>query len=62
MNDRPVASVLVEHAIASGELLLTGDLTDEQTKSLVDSLNKVTKPKPDTGAPKPDTGATKPEP
>jgi len=54
VNDRPVASVLIEHAIASGELLLTGDLTDEQTQSLVDSLNKVTKRKPDPAAPKPE--------
>ena len=45
VNERPVAAVLVERANATGELLLTGDLTDEQTKLLVDSLNKVDKKK-----------------
>ena len=54
VNDRPVAAVLIEHAIASGELLLTGDLTDEETQTLVDSLNKVTKRKPESGTPKPE--------
>ena len=40
VNDRPIGTVLVEHPIATGELLLTGDMTDEQVHLLVDSLNK----------------------
>ena len=48
-NDRPIAVLLVEHANASGELQLIGDLTDEQTKSLVDSLNKTAHHQQDLG-------------
>ena len=53
VNDRPVATLLVEHANATGQLLLTGDLTDEQTKALVDSLNKTTSRRTDDGDTKP---------
>ncbi len=54
VNDRPIASLLIEHANATGQLLLTGDLTDEQTKALVDSLNKVTKRRPAAATTKPE--------
>jgi len=53
-NDRPIAVLLVEHANASGELQLLGDLTDEQTKSLVESLNKTAHRRPDPGDAKPE--------
>ena len=49
VNERPIAVLLVEHANATGELLLTGDLTDEQTQALVDSLNNVTNRRPAAG-------------
>jgi len=54
VNDRPVASLLVEHANATGQLLLIGDLTDEQNKLLVDSLNKSTKGQRQGGASTPE--------
>ena len=49
VNDRPVATLLVEHPNVTGQLQLIGDLTDEQTKLLVDSLNKTTNRSHDTG-------------
>ena len=52
VNNRPVAALLVEHANATGQLLLIGDLTDDQTKLLVDSLNKTAKRGRDLGDPK----------
>ena len=52
VNDRPIAAVLVESANPTGQLLLTGDLTDAQTKSLVDSLNKTANRPRDVGDPK----------
>lgn len=39
-KDRPVAAWLVEHRILDGQFLLEADLTDEEQKTLVDSLNK----------------------
>ena len=54
VNERPIATLLVERVNTTGELLLTGDLTDEQTKLLVDSLNKVTKRPADAGDSKPE--------
>ena len=52
VNDRPVATLLVEHANTTGQLLFIGDLTDAQTKSLVDSLNKTANRHHDMGDPK----------
>ena len=52
VNDRPIAAVLIERANPTGQLLLTGDLTDMQTKLLVDSLNKTAKHPRDVGDPK----------
>ena len=54
VNNRPVAALLVEHANATGQFLLVGDLTDEQTKSLVDSLNKTAHRPRDPGEVKPE--------
>ena len=53
-NDRPIAVLLIEQANAAGELQLIGDLTDEQTKSLVDSLNKTAHHQADSGDAKPE--------
>jgi len=53
-NDRPIAVLLVERANASGELQLLGDLTDEQTKSLVESLNQTAHRRQDPGDAKPE--------
>ena len=52
VNDRPIAAVLIENANPTGQLLLTGDLTDAQTKALVDSLNKAANRPRDVGDPK----------
>ena len=54
VNDRPVASLLVEHANATGQLLLIGDLTDEQNKALVESLNKAAHSRSDDDDHKPE--------
>ena len=48
-NERPIAVLLVEQANASGELQLLGDLTDDQSKSLVESLNKTARRRQDLG-------------
>ncbi len=39
MNDRPVAAVLVDRRIVTGEFLLEGDMTDDEARELVDGLN-----------------------
>ena len=40
-NDRPIAALLVEKRITDGELLLEGDLTEEEEHKLVDGINKL---------------------
>jgi len=41
VDEKPVAVMLVERVIKDGQFLLLGDLTEEEAKSLVESLNKL---------------------
>ena len=54
VNDKPVATLLVDRPNATGQLLLLGDLTDQQTKALVDSLNNPDAKKSTDEKPKPE--------
>ena len=49
MNEKPVATVLLQERITNGQFLLEGDLTDEEAKKLVASLNKLAGRKRDYG-------------
>ena len=54
VNDKPVATLLVDRPNVTGQLLLLGDLTDQQTKALVDSLNNPDAKKSTDEKPKPE--------
>ena len=49
VNERAVASILCEHVITNGQFQLVGDLSEEETKGLVESLNKVANKRRDIG-------------
>jgi hypothetical protein len=49
VNDRPVAAILCDKIISDGQFQVVGDLTDKETKGVVDAINKLSAQERDTG-------------
>lgn len=41
VNDRPIAAVLCDKIITEGQIQVVGDISDEEAKGVVESLNKL---------------------